>query len=49
LWTGLIFLTYAGYTQHGFHENLLFVGVEYVLLAGYIFYETLWKRQRVTF
>ena len=49
LWTGLIFLTYAGYTQHGFHENLLFVGVEYALLAGYIFYETLWKRQGVTF
>ena len=48
LWTGLIFLTYAGYTQHGFQENLVFVGIEYVVLAGYILYETLWKSARVT-
>lgn len=46
LWTGLIFLTYAGYTEAAFKENLFLVAIEYVLLFAYILYETLWIRHR---
>ena len=48
LWTGLIFLTYAGYTQYGFRENIVLVATEYLLLLAYILYETLWQRKRVS-
>ena len=48
LWTGLIFLTYAGYTEYSFRENLVVVAMEYLLLLAYILYETLWKREPVS-
>lgn len=45
LWSGMIFLTYSGYSEHGFHENLVIVFVEYVSVLGYFTYELLWKRK----
>lgn len=45
VWTGLIFVTYAGYTKEGFDENLWLVAFEYVILFALILYETLWKRK----
>lgn len=39
LWSGLIFLTYAGYSIDSFHENYLFTTIEYVLVIGYLIYE----------
>ena len=44
VWSALIFLTYAGYTQNGFEENLWLTAVEYVLVIGYLAYESIWKR-----
>lgn len=43
MWTGLIFLTYAGYTSTGFKENYWFVALEYVLLFAMILFERAWK------
>jgi hypothetical protein len=45
LWSGLIFLTYAGYSAETFTENLQLVAVEYIALIGYLIYETLWTRR----
>ncbi len=46
VWTGSIFLTYAGYTTNGFSENLWITGIEYVIVFGYLAYETIWKREK---
>ena len=46
-WTGLIFLTYVGYTQNGFSENLWITLAEYLLIFGYLGYELLWKREHL--
>ena len=46
LWTGLIFLTYAGYEENSFRENLLLVSLEYITLFAYISYETLWTSRK---
>ena len=43
LWTALIFLTYAGYSIVGFHENHVLLVIEYVAVIGYLAYE-LWQR-----
>lgn len=43
VWTGLIFVTYAGYTEDGFYETLWLIALEYTILLGVILYETLWK------
>jgi alpha-1,6-mannosyltransferase len=45
LWTAMIFLTYAGYTINGFHENLWLVLIEYISVLGYLAFELLWKRK----
>lgn len=45
LWTGLIFLTYTGYSMHGFQENLWITLIEYISVLGYLAYELLWKRK----
>jgi hypothetical protein len=45
LWTAMIFLTYAGYSIHGFEENLWLVAIEYLAVFGYLAYELLWKRK----
>jgi alpha-1,6-mannosyltransferase len=46
LWTGLIFLTYAGYSTEGFHENWLIIIIEYMLLISYVMYE-LWTSRKI--
>lgn len=44
VWTGMIFLTYAGYTADSFHEILWLTAIEYVIVIGYLTYE-LWSRK----
>ena len=39
LWSGLIFLTYINYSYEDYFENLWVVGMEYVLVFGYLIYE----------
>ncbi len=46
VWTGLIFLTYVGYAQEGFSENMRITLLEYLLLFGYLVYELLWKKEQ---
>jgi hypothetical protein len=44
VWSGLVFLSYAGYTAHGYAEPLWFTTVEYVAVYGYLGTE-LWKNR----
>ena len=46
VWTGLIFLSYAGYTRHAYEENLFVIGLEYIIVIAYIFYENLWRKHQ---
>lgn len=46
VWTGMIFLTYAGYTEHGFNENLVLVAIEYIVVIGYLLFETVWSNPK---
>ena len=39
LWSGLIFLTYINYSYGDYFENLWVVGIEYILVFGYLIYE----------
>jgi len=39
LWSGLAFLSYAGYASGPFHENLWLVGLEYSFVIGFLVYE----------
>ena len=43
IWTGVIFLTYAGYDIGGFAENLWLTAIEYTAVLGYLAYELVWK------
>jgi len=45
LWTALIPLSYVGYSQTGFSENLWITAFEYVAVFGYLGYELLWKEK----
>ena len=45
LWTAMIYLTYAGYSQHTFSENLWLTAMEYIIVLGYLAYEILWERK----
>lgn len=45
IWSAAVFLTYAGYTEHGFHENGYLVAIEYIFVIGYLTYELIWKRK----
>jgi len=45
LWSGLIFLTYINYSYGEYFENLWMVGVEYVLVFGYLIYELINRRK----
>lgn len=47
IWTALIFLTYTGYTENGFSENLYLTVLEYVIVIGYLVYEWAWQRKVV--
>jgi hypothetical protein len=44
VWTGMIFLTYAGYSQDSFHEILWLTMVEYLIVFGFLGYE-IWSRR----
>jgi alpha-1,6-mannosyltransferase len=46
VWTGLIFLTYAGYTNTSFSENLWLTTFEYVVVIGYSIIEFLSRRNK---
>jgi alpha-1,6-mannosyltransferase len=46
-WTGLIFLTYIGYTYNGFSENLWITAMEYVVVIGYLAYELIWEKKKL--
>ena len=46
VWTGLIFLTYWGYSRDGFLEQMWITAVEYLLVFGYLVYELIWKKER---
>jgi len=39
IWTGFIFLSYAGYNQNGFQENLWLTSLEYLVVIGYLIFE----------
>jgi hypothetical protein len=39
LWSGMIFLSYAGYTAAGYEENTLFVWLEYLAVYGMVAWE----------
>ena len=43
VWSFFIFLSYVGYTKAGFQENLWFTGLEYVMVALYLIYESYFK------
>jgi alpha-1,6-mannosyltransferase len=49
IWTGLIFLTYASYSQNGFSENLWVTTIEYVIVIGYLAYELIWKKEKLSY
>ncbi len=49
LWSGLIFLSYEGYTPTGFNENFLLVFIEYFLVSGYMIYELLRHKDLLEF
>lgn len=39
LWTGLVFLTYSGYSEAGFRENLYLVALEHLFVIAFLIYE----------
>jgi hypothetical protein len=43
LWSGLILMTYSGYSVSNYSENLWLVMVEYLLVFAYLSYEIAWK------
>lgn len=47
VWTGLIFLTYAGYTVNGFAENLWLTAFEYIVVIGYFIFEIISQRNKL--
>ena len=47
-WSGLIFLTYAGYSITGFAENLWVTGVEYIIVLAILGYETVMAKHTPT-
>ncbi|MBL4754212.1 MAG: mannosyltransferase, partial [Flavobacteriales bacterium] len=46
LWSFLVLLSYAAYAAQPFQENFYLLGLEYLLLAGFIAYELWRKRDR---
>jgi len=39
LWSFVVMLSYAAYGESGFHENLWFVGIEYVVVISFFLWE----------
>lgn len=48
VWTGTIFLSYAGYTENAFDENLALVALEYIIVVTYLMKETLWTKRSLS-
>lgn len=44
-WTGMAFLTYAGYTKTGYDENFYIIALEYSVVMFAVFFETIWKNR----
>lgn len=49
VWSGLIFLTYAGYTHDSFHEVLWLTALEYCVVISYLIYELWIRRNKLSF
>ena len=45
IWTAVIFLSYFAYSNPEFHENLWLVGLEYLVVFGYLIIELSGKRR----
>ena len=45
IWTFLIFLSYSHYQGGHFEENYYLIGLEYLLLFGWMWWENKWKRK----
>ncbi len=45
VWSCLIFMTYTGYNTETFDENLQIVALEYIVVTGYLLYETVWTKR----
>jgi hypothetical protein len=48
VWSGMIFLTYAGYTKDSFHELLGLTILEYMIVVGFLFQE-IWVRRNTLY
>ncbi len=48
VWTALIFLTYAGYSEFGFTEVLPLTILQYVVVIGYLAYELVWVKKETS-
>lgn len=48
VWTALIFLTYVGYTNNGFSENLWITSLEYIVVTCCFVYELIWKKEKLS-
>jgi len=46
VWSGVVFLSYAGYTATGYHESLWLVGLEYAVVLSYLGWE-LWRSRQI--
>jgi alpha-1,6-mannosyltransferase len=45
VWSALVVLTYAGYSEIGFQENLWLIAMEYIFVTGFLVYE--WRRTKL--
>jgi hypothetical protein len=48
VWSAMIFLTYAGYSQQSFSENMPLVAFEYMVVTGYLLYEIYGRKNQIT-
>ena len=46
VWSFMVMLSYAAYGENGFHENLLVVGIEYLVVILFYIWELSRKDQR---
>ncbi|MGB5357774.1 MAG: mannosyltransferase, partial [Eudoraea sp.] len=47
IWSALVFLSYAAYSNSNFEENYLLLMIEYFLVIGMMLYEILTKKGRL--
>lgn len=47
IWTGVIFLTYAGYGETGYTENYLVIALEYAVVFLFLLSETVWRQRQI--